>query len=131
MRITVTSEVIAGLLAEARDAHPREACGLLHGAIDRVTAYAPAANVHVQPHRFFEIDPAALIAAHRAMRGGGPRLVGYYHSHPSGPAAPSETDRAMAAADEMIWAIVAAGRVTLWRAGDDGLTPLRYRVTDG
>ena len=31
-----------------------------------------------------EIDPAKLIAALRAERGGGPAVVGCYHSHPRG-----------------------------------------------
>lgn len=131
MPVIVTSEVVGALITEARAAHPREACGLLFGTQDAITAHVPAANVHPRPHTRFEIDPRALIAAYRAMRAGGPRLVGYYHSHPHGPPEPSATDQALAARDGMIWAIVGEGAVALFRAGDDGLTPLRYRVTDG
>lgn len=135
MMLTVSSEVIAGLIAAARTADPIEACGLLFGAPGAIAAYRPAANVHPQPARRFEIDPRALIDAHRAMRGGGPRVAGYYHSHPAGPPEPSATDHALAAADGAVWAIVGARtqgwRVSLWRAGDDGLTSLPYRVTDG
>lgn len=129
MTVIVTSEVVAGLLAEARAAHPREACGLLFGSDGAITAHRRAPNVHPTPETRFEIDPQALIDAHRAMRGGGPRLVGYYHSHPAGPPEPSATDRALAAADGMVWAIVGQGRVTLWRAGHGGLTPLPFHVT--
>ncbi len=60
------------------------------------------------------------------MRMGGPELAGYYHSHPNGPLEPSATDRALAAADGMIWAIVALGEVRLWRAGPHGFTALSY-----
>lgn len=127
MTFTVTSSVLDALLAEARAAHPREACGLLFGDDTRVTAHRPAANVHPAPATHFEIDPQALVDAHRAMRQGGPRLVGYYHSHPAGPAAPSATDRALAAGDGMIWAIVGAGTVGWWRAGEHGFQPLPYR----
>lgn len=128
--VRIDSGVIAALLAEASAAHPREACGLLFGGEGLITAHRPAANVHPAPERHFEIDPAALIAAHRAMRGGGPRLVGHYHSHPQGAPEPSATDRAMAAGDGMIWAIVGQGKVTLWRAGEEGLEPLGYRRLD-
>ena len=127
MAIEVTSAVLEGLLAEARRCHPREACGMLFGE-PAITAYRPAANVHFTPESHFEIDPKALINAHRAMREGGARLVGYYHSHPAGPPEPSATDHAQAASDAMIWAIVGEGRVELWRAGEDGLQPLPYRL---
>ena len=130
MAIAVTSRVLEALLAEARAAHPREACGLLFGSEHAIAAHRPAANVHPAPETRFEIDPQALIDAHRAMRAGGPRLAGYYHSHPSGPPEPSATDNMLAAQDGMIWAIVGEGRVTLWRAGGDGLQPLHYGVTE-
>ena len=129
MEVTVTSAVLEALLAEALGAAPRECCGLLFGTGTAVTAHLPAANFHAAPETHFEIDPQALIDAHRAMRSGGPQLVGYYHSHPSGAPEPSATDRALAARDGMIWAIVGGGRVALWRAGGDGLQPLPYRAT--
>lgn len=132
MRMSVTSAVLDALLRDAEQAHPHEACGLLFGTGTAITAYRPTTNVHPTPATHFEIDPQALIDAHRAMRGGGPWLVGYYHSHPAGPPEPSATDRALAANDGMIWAIVGDGRVELWRASDaaggDGWQPLPYRV---
>lgn len=131
MAMTVTSAVLDALLAQARAAHPREACGLLFGSEGTITAIRPAANVHPAPETRFEIDPQALVDAHRAMRAGGPQLVGYYHSHPVGPPEPSATDRALAARDGMVWAIVGRERVTLWRAGGDGLEPLPYQAADG
>jgi proteasome lid subunit RPN8/RPN11 len=126
MAITVTSAVVQALLGNARDARPQECCGLLFGTADAVTAHRPAANVHPQPSRHFEIDPQALIDAHRNMRQGGPRLIGYYHSHPTGNCEPSATDRALAAGDGMIWAIIAEGRLALWRANESGLSALSY-----
>lgn len=134
MAMDVTSALLEALLLEAEQAFPLEACGLLFGTDAAIIAHRPAANVHPAPRRQFEIDPQALIDAHRAMRAGGPRLVGYYHSHPAGPPSPSATDIAMAARDGMVWAIVGEGRVALWRAGRpgdaDGLTPLPIHVTD-
>ena len=130
MTIAVTSAVLEALIDAARAAYPNECCGLLFGTPDAVEAFRAAANVHPTPATHFEIDPQALIDAHRAMRrGGAARLVGYFHSHPSGPPEPSATDRARAARDAMIWAIIGQGRVRLWRAGGDGLVALPYRVT--
>lgn len=126
----VTSGALATLREEAANAHPHECCGLLLGGslIDQIR---PAANVHPDPARHFEIDPAALIAAHREARSGGPKVLGYYHSHPQGRAEPSATDTAMAARDGLIWAIVAAGEVRLWRDGANGFEALSLRVVDG
>ena len=130
MTLQVTSELLDTLLAEAEAAHPRECCGLLFGGAEegRLDSMAPAPNIHPQPETHFEIDPRALIDAHRASRLAGPELVGYYHSHPDGKARPSATDTAMAARDAMIWAIVAGQRVTFWRAGDAGFSALPYRL---
>ncbi|WP_375291732.1 Mov34/MPN/PAD-1 family protein [Qipengyuania sp.] len=126
MTVNLTSEVHGAILALASQHHPREACGLLFGTDTAITAHLPARNVHPTPESHFEIDPQALIDAHRAMRGGGPRLIGYYHSHPRGPARPSATDRAMAAGDGMIWAIAGEGELRLWRDGKNGFAALSY-----
>lgn len=103
------------MLAHADRAFPEECCGLLLGEAGTITAAVPARNVHPVPATHFEIDPAALIAAHRDARGGGPQVLGYYHSHPHGPPAPSNTDRAEASGDGRLWAIIGEGRIGVWR----------------
>lgn len=103
-----------------------EVCGLLLGATGRIEAIAPAANVAPDPARHFELDPAALIAAHRAARAGGAQIIGHYHSHPSGVAAPSATDAACAAADGSLWLIIAGGDARLWVAQGDGAGGVRF-----
>lgn len=131
MVVELTSGVTATLLEEAARAHPHECCGVLLGLGARVERAAPAANVHPAPHDHFEIDPAALIAAHRAARSGGLQVLGYYHSHPNGRAQPSPTDQAQASGDGRIWAIAAAGAVTWWRDQSGGFEPLPTRVAAG
>ena len=129
MMLEVSSDVMDALLTEAADAHPRECCGLLVGDSSRITAIQRAFNVHPTPQTHFEIDPQALVDAHRAARHGGPQVLGYYHSHPNGLARPSITDEAMATGQGLVWAIIAAGRVTFWREGDAGFAALPYDVT--
>lgn len=131
MVLEVTSGTIATLLEEAQRAHPHECCGLLLGADGLVVCARPAANVHPRPDRHFEIDPLALIAAHKAARGGGMALLGYYHSHPNGRAQPSDTDRDHAAGDGRIHAIIARGAVTWWRDGEQGFEALSTRFAQG
>jgi len=128
MTIEVTSGVKATLLEEAAKAAPEECCGLLLGAGGRIEQVSPAANVAQDRARRFEIDPMALLAAHKAARAGGPEIVGYYHSHPEGHPVPSATDCEHASGDGKVWAIVASGEVTFWRDGEGGFEPVSHRL---
>ncbi len=131
METAVTSGVKATLLAEAAAADPLEACGLLLGQHGLITAAVPVLNVHPDPARHFEIDPAALIAAYKAARADGPEVLGYYHSHPSGRIEPSATDRSSASGDGRIWAIVAGDAIGWWRDAPGGFEALPLRVVAG
>ncbi len=117
------------MLAEAEASAPEECCGLLLGG-QSVEEIRPAANVASDRRRRFEIDPQALVDAYRSARAGGPQIAGYYHSHPAGPAEPSEVDRAMAAGDGKVWAIVGESGVAFWRDEEAGFAPLSYVVED-
>lgn len=130
MKLQTIRSITDQILAEAAAAHPRECCGILLGDGETIGALQPARNVHPAPETHFEIDPRALIDAHRAARGEGPRIMGYYHSHPHGPAEPSATDRAMATRDGRVWAIAGEGEVRFWRDGERGFEPLSLRVID-
>ena len=129
MRYEISRCVIEAIQREAAAAHPREACGLLFGEDGRITGWQAAANVADDPERHFEIDPAALFAALRAGRAGGPALIGYWHSHPGGDPRPSATDIAMAAADGKLWLIVAGDRIAGWRIGGAYREPEACAIT--
>ncbi|AQR72568.1 M67 family metallopeptidase [Sphingomonas sp. LM7] len=122
----VSRSVLIGIRRISADLAPREACGLLFGGEDAITGWQAAENVAEDPERRFEIDPSALFAALRAERAGGPKIIGYWHSHPSGDATPSITDAAMAAADGKLWLIVAGETAGLWRAGEGGALHGRF-----
>ncbi|MGW8136639.1 Mov34/MPN/PAD-1 family protein [Sphingomonas zeae] len=116
MTVTISSDALDFLLITAAASLDREVCGLLLGEGSRIARVMPCANVASEPWHRFEIDPVALIAAHRAARKGGPAVIGHYHSHPTGLAEPSPRDAADAAPDGTIWLIVGGGEVTAWRA---------------
>jgi proteasome lid subunit RPN8/RPN11 len=103
-----------------------EICGLLLGRGEDIVEVRPCRNVHPAPAARFELDPAALFAALRAARSGGPAVLGHYHSHPSGRAVPSVTDAADAAPDEALWLIVAGCEASAWRAVRDGAVHGRF-----
>lgn len=128
--LEVSQAIMVKLIEEARKSHPRECCGLLLGEGGRIREARPALNVHPAPETHFEIDPQALIDAHRAARGGGLQVIGYYHSHPSGPAEPSATDRSLAAGDGSVWAIIGQVDIGFWLDSPDGFRALSYDVVE-
>jgi proteasome lid subunit RPN8/RPN11 len=97
-----------------------EICGLLFGEESNIARAVPTANVAENPADSFEIDPVALFAAIRAEREGGDRIVGHYHSHPTGAARPSARDSAMALDTGRLWMVVAAGEMGVWRTLSPG-----------
>lgn len=131
MTIEVTSGALATLLDEARRTAPLECCGLLLGEGTRIDQARPAANVSPQPAVRFEIDPMALLAAHKAARVGGSQVLGYFHSHPIGHPVPSATDCEHSTGDLRVWAIVASGEVAFWQDSGKGFSPLSWRVVEG
>ncbi|HKT86565.1 MAG TPA: M67 family metallopeptidase [Novosphingobium sp.] len=128
MIVEVTSGVLATLRAEAARSAPRECCGVLLGRGDRIEEVMPAANLAERPEIRFEIDPVVLLAAHKAARAREVQVIGYYHSHPSGRAVPSPTDRERASGDGRIWAIVAGDEVAFWQDTDHGFEAAGLRV---
>lgn len=126
MRVRISRCVVELIQRAAAEAAPREACGLLFGDGGAIGVASVEANVAENPLTHFEIDPAALFVAIRAERGGGRRVAGYWHSHPSGDAHPSATDAAMAVPDGKLWLIVASGTVTGWRAVESGARHGRF-----
>lgn len=128
----IAKEVLAEILDHAA-VSPVEVCGLLFGTSDAIIGALPCRNVAPNPAIAFEIDPAQLIAALRAERAGGPRVVGCYHSHPSGDPTPSRRDAADAAPNGWLWLIVAGAEAALFRAVAGGKLHGRFSppVTPG
>jgi len=126
MKMEISRSLLEQILALAAAEPEREICGLLFGDAHRITAFRPAANVSDAPHRSFEIDPSTLFDALRAERRGGPRVLGHYHSHPSGEAMPSACDAAMAE-PRRLWLIVSGREARLWLAANEGPVQGRFR----
>jgi desampylase len=120
--LRISSAALDRIVADAAGSAD-EICGLLLG--DPAQARA-CRNLHPEPARHFEIDPAALLRAHREARAGGAAVIGHYHSHPSGDPTPSRADAAGAPPDRSIWLIVGGGEARAWVAVDDGSVHGRF-----
>ncbi len=132
-------QALRAVIAAAADAAwPEEACGLLLSRPDRarllaavpVPNHAPAARRRAR----FAIDPAFHAALVRRAREEGLVVCGAFHSHPAGPVALSDRDRADLPADPgwitlLLGARDAAGR---WRlAAFRGATAIAIRSAGG
>ncbi|MEP3050313.1 MAG: M67 family metallopeptidase [Erythrobacter sp.] len=131
MTIEVSRDVMLAMGRLARKTLPLEACGILTGSGDHITGLIETDNVHPAPSTHFEIDPQALIDAHREARQGGPPIIGYFHSHPVGLAQPSAMDKLMSAGDGMIWAIATKREIGLFRAVEGGFEELCTQTLEG
>lgn len=100
---------------------------MLIGRKGAIEAIRPVANIHPDPARFFEADPAILVETQRALRGTEQSIIGHYHSHPSGDAMPSHWDANMAAADGRYWLIIGKDHsMMLWQSLASGALHGRF-----
>ncbi|HEX7336504.1 MAG TPA: M67 family metallopeptidase [Gemmatimonadales bacterium] len=94
----MTLRLSGGLIEEIRRrgerAYPAECCGVLAGrggVPKEVSKLVPMTNRTDDPHRYL-IAPDDLRRVEAELRADGLDVLGYYHSHPDHPAAPSAFD---------------------------------------
>jgi proteasome lid subunit RPN8/RPN11 len=89
------------IVAHARDGAPEEVVGVLAGhrgeGRSTVERIYKAENAAETPETRYEIAPAAELDLLERIDEAALDVVGFYHSHPRGPACPSETDARLAA----------------------------------
>ncbi len=127
-RLVLGEESKARIREHLQVSYPEEACGGLLGHVAEesvvVVEAVSLANVReAERRRRYLIGPEDVLELERRAEGMGLQVVGFYHSHPDAPPAPSEFDR------EHAWpwytyliASVENGRLTrslAWRLADD------------
>jgi proteasome lid subunit RPN8/RPN11 len=127
--LVVEASVADRLRTLAREGAPEEVCGVLGGREGRVTRVEPVPNAGSTPETRYELDPAATVAAIERVEAEATHL-GFYHSHPRGPPAPSATDEAEATWTGFIYCIVSVpeSRIRAWRWTGDGFARLSVAV---
>nr|WP_276233314.1 desampylase [Halosegnis sp. DT85] len=125
----LASDAREAMVAHAREGAPEEVVGVLVGERDpdRVTRVERATNAAADPETRYELDPAELLAALDAVEAAGDEVVGFYHSHPRGPLAPSETDERLATWGGYVYAIVSLDgdpAVGAWRWTGERFDPV-------
>ena len=120
MKWAISRPLAERLHREAKSAGNREICGLLIGEEGRIDDAVPVRNAAGHPEREFLLDPAEHVRRSRELRQSGRRIIGCYHSHPSGDARPSSADAAGAFEAGFHWLILAGGQAALWRSREGG-----------
>jgi proteasome lid subunit RPN8/RPN11 len=115
--VQVPEPVLADVLEHARGGQPYEICGILAGDAGgprRVEEVFRTENVHDNPRTEYLIDPDEQLDVILAIEDElGLDVVGFYHSHPEGPAHLSSTDRERASWPDAVYFLV-------WRPGKEG-----------
>lgn len=124
--IVVERRCYDAIVAHAMEGAPEEVCGVLGGSYgdqeSTVTTVRRTANVSRTPVREYHMDPEEQLEQLDAIEDEGLDVVGFYHSHPTGPPAPSRTDEARATWPGYSYVIVVLEGepfVGSWRWNDD------------
>ena len=127
-RLVISTDHLKTAGQHAAASYPDECCGVLIGrasgdstVVERVLSVGNERED--SRHNRYVISPETLLAAQKEARALGLDVVGYYHSHPDHPAAPSEFDREHAwPGVSYLIVSVEKGRVAAarsWRLCDD------------
>jgi proteasome lid subunit RPN8/RPN11 len=131
VNIDLAMDAATSIERHAQSDYPLEACGFLLGPAEdlflprrRLVAAIPAVNVaQSDQKKSYEIDPREWLKVQTQARQNNLAILGIYHSHPDGPAVPSQVD-AEAAWPELIYLIAAvtakeAGAMQAWMIQPD------------
>lgn len=134
----IAEECLELVLAHAATdaARGEEACGLLMAREDTIWSAVPCENVASRPAHDYRIDTGVIAREVVEAVRLGLRLVGGYHSHPSGAAALSLTDLAHSPHHDWLHLVIgadaswAAYRVPEYRPGADRVEVEVHRLGD-
>lgn len=127
--LTISQEIVDGIVAHARRDHPDEACGVVAGpeGSDTPTRLIPMINAAASP-TFYEFDSSELLALYKEIWANDEEIVVIYHSHTATEAYPSRTDIGLANEPNAHYVLVS----TREHGNAEGAVELRsYRIVDG
>ncbi len=104
--IEIPRKITNQLLHLAQISPTTEVCGMIGSKQGRPSSCYSIDNVAEQPEQQYQFDPKQQIAAMTKMRECNEELFAIYHSHPTSPARPSQTDIDMASYPDAIYLII-------------------------
>lgn len=100
----INTQLLDEMRSHVMQVTPEEACGLVAGTSTEALAVIPMINTLHSPWRY-RMHPADQLRVFNDIDRQGWELLAIYHSHPLGPAFPSETDIAEAYYPEAVYLI--------------------------
>ena len=94
------------MVKHAREAYPRECCGMLAGKDTTITKLFKITNI-AQRMDEYELDPLEQVHSFEEIDRLSLKLIGVYHSHPNHPCYPSELDIQQAFYPDTFFLIIA------------------------
>ena len=119
----IPQTIIDGIITHAREGYPYEVCGLMAGKDGVVTKAFRTTNTDESSVSYM-MDPTEQFSALKDMRIEGLELMAIYHSHPTSPAYPSQTDVRLAFYPEASYIIISLQKVASPEIKG-------YRIVDG
>ncbi|WP_144901206.1 desampylase [Halobellus captivus] len=136
--LTLTRDVYDEIVYQGYGGADEEICGILGGEFGDeesvVHEVRQVANIAETPQIRYAMDPEEQLAATETLEDAGYDVVGFYHTHPTGPPRPSETDAARATWPGYSYAICAFDGypfVGSWRWTDEGFQREIVGLIDG
>lgn len=106
----IPQTIIDEILAHAREGYPDEVCGLMAGSDGTISRVFRTTNIDKSSISYM-MEPAEQFRAFKEMRAEGLELMAIYHSHPTSPAYPSQTDVRLAYYPEAAYLIASLQNV--------------------
>ena len=103
--IDIPKHIIDGIISQAYNELPNEACGLLTGKNNVAVKQHALTNIDHSPEHF-SFDPAEQFQVLRSARSNDLEIIANYHSHPETPSRPSEEDILLAYDPNILYLIV-------------------------
>ena len=98
--LLLSSELEKAIRTSGETAYPNECCGVLIGEIDdegikivKITLTINNAREDGEQYHRFLITPEDMLKAEQTARAAKLEVIGFYHSHPDHPSAPSGYDK--------------------------------------
>ena len=106
----ITDSIINDILSHAREGYPDEVCGLMAGRGGTISRVFRTTNIDKSSISYM-MEPSEQFRAFKEMRTEGLELMAIYHSHPTSPAYPSQTDVRLAYYPEVVYLIASLQNV--------------------
>ncbi|MDR2702154.1 MAG: M67 family metallopeptidase [Spirochaetaceae bacterium] len=138
----LSPELEKNIMADGEAAYPNECCGIILGEINddgvknakRTVAISNSREDSEQYHRFL-ITPEDMLRAEQTARAAKLEVIGFYHSHPDHPSAPSgyDKDHALPFYSYVIVSVDngKAQVLTSWELTDDRIDFLQENMNKG